>query len=320
MRPPTQTPGSSKPTEPKPSARLREDREYNTAILWARQAATYGAAQTDLSQAQDPGTKDSEEKQSQTQPTGVPTHLSRPETQAAITQMAMNSQGVTRNLKAKSYAAAIVAAHLAASRLRDEVDQWHSDAGPRPWNWQVRTASLREQSDPLDPHLRVTHATISPDGTTLKLSAPAWLCENCNNMSICAYCPCFHWPEPSPQQSTDTQDQMLNSPRVQLQTPAPKPGVPMPNDGPKEDPQDQHKTPLSPHMWDTLRGFITEYDSYNHLAERKCLDARDIRLIAQQYKVLEAQVSGVFTWCIRNSRLPDHPQTTETLTGPEPKP
>ena len=78
-------------------------------------------------------------------------------------------------------------------------------------------------------------------------------------------------------------------------------------------------------MWNALREFITEYDSYNHLAERKCIDARDIRLIATQYDVLEAQVRGVFTWCIRNNRLPDHPQTenpvgTHECPWPHPRP
>ena len=77
---------------------------------------------------------------------------------------------------------------------------------------------------------------------------------------------------------------------------------------------------MEPQEWNTLLDFITEYDSYNHLAERKCLDARDIRLIAQQYKVLESQVKGVFTWCVRNNRLPDHPKTTHTPTRPAPKP
>ncbi len=312
MTQPTQTPDPSRPTlNPRPSA---DDPEHQTAILWARQAAIYGAEQTDLAQIQSQiqnRDQHSEATQSQDPPTAAPTHLSRPETLATITQMAMNSQTVTRNLKSKSYPAAIVAAHLAASRLRNEVDQWHSGAGPRPWNWQVRTSSLREQSDPLNPHLRVihTHTTISPDAQTLKLSAPAWLCENCNNMSICQRCPCFHWSEPD-------QDSQHSNPRTQPKDTSPNPNAPAPD----TQPQDQTPNLLEPQEWDTLLDFITEYDSYNHLAERKCLDARDIRLIAQQYKVLESQVKGVFTWCVRNNRLPDHPQTTQTPTHPAPKP
>ena len=141
MTQPTQTPDPPSPTlNPRPSA---DDPEHQTAVLWTRQAAIYGAEQTDLAQIQSQiqnRDQHSEATQSQDPPTAAPTHLSRPETLATITQMAMNSQAVTRNLKSKSYPAAIVAAHLAASLLRNKVDQWHSGAGPRPWNWQVRTS------------------------------------------------------------------------------------------------------------------------------------------------------------------------------------
>ena len=63
-------------------------------------------------------------------------------------------------------------------------------------------------------------------------------------------------------------------------------------------------------MWATLRDFITEYDSFNHLAERKCIDSRDLRLIAAQYNVQADQVQGVFNWCLKHNHLADHPQPT----------
>ena len=109
----------------------------------------------------------------------------------------MTSTAVTRNLETRNFSAAIVAAHLEASRTRRNLDQWHAGLGPKPWNWNARPGSLREHSDPQDPNLRVTHThtTISQDGHTLKLSGPAWLCQNCRDISVCIHCPCYHWPE-----------------------------------------------------------------------------------------------------------------------------
>ena len=242
-------------TRPKPQP--KDDEEYRAVVLRARLAATYGAARMDMTNAhvQDPGDLRSRERQLKVQQLGEPqaqdqhtwaqppaasTQLRRPEMQATVIEMAMASQAVTQNLKSKNYSVAIVAPHLTASRIRDEVDQWPSGTDPRPRNWKVRTNSFREQSDPRAPHMRVihTHTTISPDGATLKLSGPAWICENCNDMSVSKYCPCFHWPAPGPDPK-DHKDHKPNSQRGQLQKPEPPPTAPT-------DQAKSHNSPLGP--------------------------------------------------------------------------
>ena len=122
----------------------------------------------------------------------------------------MASVPVAQNLRDGNHSQAIVTAHLMASALRTEVDEWHSGDGPKPWMWESDPSGLREQYDRRDPAKRVahSHSVISSqdsesdrqhdrsrgEQSVERFNHPAWLCEKCGDRTVCQQCPCIHWP------------------------------------------------------------------------------------------------------------------------------
>ena len=311
-KPSTKDQSQTEPSRSDSSSFLEE--EKYTALQWAREAAAWGATPTPRHHRLAEGAPEnitqnpqSQNPQDESPSNQASTHRSRPETQEQIIRIAMKSQEFITNLEARNHSRAIVAAYLRASELRTELDQWHSGAGPKPWGWQPHPGTLREQSDSQDPNLRVlhTHTTISGPDEMQRSSHPAWLCTNCNDRSICRLCPCLHWPRSengTPSQLDETDN------------PEPLNGE---HPHPKGNAVHQENPPMGPDIWDKVKELVIEHDSYSHTTQDQCLTTRDIRFIARQYQVQDTRVKGIFDWCIRTGRLPNHPNPNPAPTRQE---
>ena len=204
---PSPEPGLEPDIQPGDQQAQPGGQEFQFAARWAREAAIHAAGRNAVG-------REPEENAGHTVIRNIQrayaTTKSLPDQSQPnidqIVQRAMASVPVSQNLRDENHSQAIVTAHLIASALRTEVDEWHSGDGPKPWMWESDPSGLREQYDRRDPTKRVTHShsVISAlasqeegrgaEQKVERFDCPAWLCEKCNDRTVCQHCPCIHWP------------------------------------------------------------------------------------------------------------------------------
>ena len=121
--------------------------EFQLAARWAGEAAIYAAGRNAVG-------RESEENTDHTIIRNVQrayaTTKSLPDQSQPnidqIVQRTMSSTPVAQNLRDGNHSQAKVTAHLMASALRTEVDEWHSGDGPKPWMWESDPSGIRNST------------------------------------------------------------------------------------------------------------------------------------------------------------------------------